>query len=161
MNVLEGQMRFRVLQVALAGLALVTGGSASAAPLVYGAYYDETNGRTCNATGSCRLDFSQSPTNKLVMFRKVNCYIFSTGPLYSGILAIATTFGGDPIQRFLPLPIPASVYAGSNYYTNFEADIHWLMGQGRFPYLQFASTSASANFNISCTIVGDLIDPIP
>ncbi|MGY8711090.1 hypothetical protein RAD16_35630 [Bradyrhizobium sp. 18BD] len=151
-------MKFRVLQVALAGLALITGGSASAAPLVYGAYYDETNGRTCSATSNCRLDFSQSPTNKLVLFRKVNCYISSTSPLYAGILGIATTFGGDPIYRFLPLPIPAPLYVGSHYYTNFEADIRWLMGQGRFPYLEFVATSAT--FNISCTIVGDLIDPV-
>lgn len=153
-------MQLRLSQIALALIGLMIGGSSSAAPLSYGAYYDETGVSNCGAS-LCRLNFSQTPTDKLVMVRKVNCAITSSSPVYQGFLFIATTNGGAAISRNLPLPIAAPIaISGGNYATNLESDIHWLIGQGRFPGLAFV-TSVTANIGVSCTITGDLIDPIP
>jgi hypothetical protein len=155
----EIDMQFRVLIFALAGFALISGGRSSAAPLVYGTYYDETVQFGCGSP-NCQLTFSQTPTDKLLMVRKINCYAYGAGAPAVAWLAIATTFGGGQIQRTLPLPI-SSVTLGGASYASVAADIHWLVGQGRFPFITFILPAvASPNSSMSCTIVGDLLDPI-
>jgi hypothetical protein len=120
---LEVQMKFRAFLFAFTGFALIPSGSSSAAPLVYGNYYDETAQVTCSSNSFCRLNFSQSPTDKLVMIRKLNCAVNSTNSLAEGYLYISTTNGGPQIQRNLPLPIPPAPLIGGTYWTNLESDI--------------------------------------
>ncbi|MBR0721182.1 hypothetical protein JQ612_18585 [Bradyrhizobium manausense] len=153
-------MQLHVLLFALAGFALVTGGNSSAAPVRYGNYYDETADVFCSTVTTCRLNFSQTPTDKLVMLRKLNCNISTTSTLFQALLHIATTNGGLGIARSLPLPVPGPIAVGTATTTNFESDIHWLIGQGRFPYVDF-DIAAQANIIVNCTMTGDLIDPIP
>lgn len=150
-------MQFRAFLVALAGVSFVTG-SSSAAPLRYGSYYDESAEVDCTSASICQLFLGQTPTDKLVMFRKVNCSITSSSPVISGHLGI-TKSNGDVIPRFIPLPVPSPV-AGTTYQTNFESDIHWLVGQGRFPFIDFFTLVAANRFYFACTITGDLVDPI-
>lgn len=151
-------MKFRALLLALAGFTVVTGGSSSAAPLTYGSYYDETMQLYCNTGTVCRINFGQTPADKLLMIRKINCQLQTSVRVTQGNLFIATTNGGQEIQRSLPLPIPSPV-AGSTYVTNFESDAHWLVGQGRFPYLYFYANGLT-DWNTWCTITGDLVTPI-
>lgn len=152
-------MKVRALLLTLAGFILITGGSSSAASLAYGNYYDETVSERCENAYLCQLNFSQTPTDRLVMIRKVNCQIHSTSPVEQGFLGIGTAYGGGGgIRRYLPLPIPSPV-AGSSYQTNFESDSHWLVGQGRFPFIQMNSVPRGT-YSILCTITGDLVAPI-
>ncbi|HEV2159480.1 hypothetical protein [Bradyrhizobium sp.] len=161
MNILEVEMQFRALSVVLAVFVGLYGCGASAAPLSYGGYYDETAGSlNCAGGNTCRVNFSQTPADKLVGIRKLNCAIGSTTPVTQGFLFAATTNGGPPLPRQLPLPIPSVASAiGGNYYVNFEADAHWLIGQGRFPFVQI-QTFGSSTVQMNCTVTGDLVDPI-
>lgn len=89
----------------------------------------------------------------------MNCSISAASPVIEAVLNIATTSGGSPIQRFLTLPFgPVQLNGSTNYY-NFESDIHWLVGQSRFPFVQLAANGALSGA-ISCTLTGDLVTPM-
>lgn len=154
-------MQFRALRIVLTAFVGLYGFGASAAPLSYGGYYDETIGNiVCSAGTICRVNFSQTPANKLVMIRKLNCAISATTPVIEGYLMVATTNGGGSIGRNVPLPIPSvTSMIGNAHFVNFEADIHWLIGQGRFPFVQI-TTYLNSDAQLKCTLTGDLVDPI-
>ncbi|MBR0686240.1 hypothetical protein JQ594_09970 [Bradyrhizobium manausense] len=154
-------MKRRALMLALAGFTLAPTVNSSAAPLSYGTYYDETVAApTCISTTFCPVYFSQTPADKLLMVRKINCIFSSPNPTQQAVLEIATQLHGSPIQRFLTLPMPQAQVSGGVYTTSVESQPDWLVGQSRFPFI-VASTIASSNYiNASCTLRGDLIDPI-
>ena len=155
-------MQFRALPVVLTVFVGLCGFGASAAPLSYGEYYDETASNLvgCSAGNPCRINFSQTPADKLVMIRKLNCAIAATAPVAQGFLNVATTNGGGSLGRNVPLPIPSVTSTiGGTYFVNFEADIHWLIGQGRFPFVQITPSSQSTA-QMNCTVTGDLVNPI-
>ncbi|MGY8708254.1 hypothetical protein RAD16_21170 [Bradyrhizobium sp. 18BD] len=151
-------MKLRVCLFALAfSLAAVC--NSSAAPLAYGNYYDESATMFCSSAATCQLVFGQTPSDKLVMIRNVNCAIRSGIPVNSGYLLISTTVGGATISRWLPLPIPSPIVAGNSYATNLESGGRLLIGPGRFPTLSFNATAAT-DISLICTISGDLIAPV-
>lgn len=154
-------MQFRALSVGLTVYVGLVGCGASAAPLSYGDYYDESaSSVNCSGNNTCRVNFSQTPADKLVMIRKLNCGIGSSTPVSQGFLLIATTNGGSFVSRNMPLPIPSVTSTiGGNYYVNFDAEIHWLIGQGRFPVVQI-QTYGPSSVQMNCTLTGDLVDPI-
>ena len=152
-------MLFRFALFASAALALVLGGNAHGAALVYGTYYDESNFATCSNTTICRANFSQTPADKLLMVTKVACQITSTAPAATGMLHISTGFGGGALSRYLPLAFQTPQLIGSLYFVSIEANAHFLVGQGRFPFVTL-TTQAPANITSFCTIVGDLVTPI-
>jgi hypothetical protein len=148
----------RLVQFAAVTLALVIGGPVHAAPLTYGTYYDETVAINCNSNG-CRLNFSQLPADKLLMVQKINCAIQSTQPVAQTIFQVSATLGGSGLSRNLPIALPASQLVGATYWTNFREDAHFLIGNGRFPYLQLFA-QAVANWTVNCTLIGELVTPI-
>ncbi len=149
----------RFTQFALVALALVFGSPAGAAPLTYGTYYDETVSTSCIAT-SCRLFFSQTPADKLLMVNKINCNIVSQLQPTDLILQISSTLGGNPLTRHLRMSFSAPQFVAGFYVVNMREDTHYLVGQGRFPSVLLGSNNTSSNFSMDCTIIGDLVTPI-
>jgi hypothetical protein len=162
--ILEAEMFARSLLAAIA-FVMAVGSHAQAAPLIYGTYYDETvSGVGCTNAGGCRLNFSQTPADKLLMVSKISCRILTSGTAQSGVtditLQISATSGGVAIQRHLPIQIPFSQTINSAFYVNVREDAHYLIGQGRFPFIFVGTGVAGSTIFMDCTIVGDLVTPI-
>ena len=68
----------RLTQCAVVAFALFIGGPAKATALVYGTYYDESLSNSCFANFDCRINFSQTPADKLLMVSMISCVIGST-----------------------------------------------------------------------------------
>jgi hypothetical protein len=150
----------RLVQFASVALALVIGSHASAAPLSYGTYYDETvYTNLCTNTQFCGVTFSQTPADKLVMVGKINCAVSSTAPPSNIILQIMPAPNSAALTRQLPISFPAPQLIGGTYFTNFETNTHFLIGQGRFPIL-VSVTQIGATSQAKCTLIGDLVTPI-
>jgi hypothetical protein len=150
----------RFTQITLVALALVTGGHARGAALVYGAYYDETIQTNCIGASGCRLEFSQTPADKLLMVRNIHCSFNGTALPYAAFLQISATAGGPQVTtRQLPIFLPTPYNVGSNYISHLAADTHWLIGQGRFPYI-IVLAGNSGTLIQTCTMTGDLVNPL-
>jgi hypothetical protein len=155
----------RLFSSAVVAIFLILGGNQANAQVVsYGTYYDETvAGVECASASAvtCRVNFSQTPTNNLVMISQISCYDSSTKQPFALILHVSTTPGGGPISRELffpfnpPLISPLSLYAGA-----IHENVHYLIGQGRYPYIEISFATSSNVATMSCTIVGDLVTPI-
>ena len=63
------------------------------------------------------------------------------------------------MSRYLPLAFQTPQLIGGLYFVSIEANAHFLVGQGRFPFVTL-TTQAPANITSFCTIVGDLVTPI-
>jgi hypothetical protein len=152
----------RLAQVTLVALGLTISNHANAAPLAYGTYYDDTFSPSCPAAPSCRVNFSQLPADKLLMVGKVNCVIGSTQPITDAFLEISATAGGSPLTtRLLPIAVPPSQLFGSQYVTTFREDTHYLIGNGRFPFVLInASATTTTGWSVTCTMIGELVTPI-
>jgi hypothetical protein len=151
----------RFVKFAVIALAFAVGSQAKATPLTYGTYYEDSEAVNCSGSTACRLNFSQFPSDNLVLINKLNCSIASTAELNQFVLEISATSGGGPVagNRILPLGLPNPAIINSSYYYNFQQDAQYLIGQGRFPYL-LASTASSTGISMVCTIVGTLVTPI-
>ena len=150
----------RLTQFAVIALVLGIAGQAKAAPLTYGTYYDESVFVSCNSAFFCRVSFSQTPANKLLMVKKISCSSSSSTQLSQGFLQIGTIFGGNPVPRYVPLALPAPAFINGAYYTNFREDTHFLIGRGRFPYVEVQNgLGTPTNYSINCTLIGDLMAP--
>ena len=152
----------RFAQSAAFAIALCAGGQANA--VTYGTYYDETTNASCftSSTNVCRLNFSQIPSDKLLMVSRINCRFQTTGALLHATLYISATLNGSALSgRFLSLNLPAGVASGSGgyYFTSSSENTHFLIGQGRFPYIETVSANVGNSFQ-SCTIIGDLVTPV-
>ncbi len=134
----------RLTQFAIVALVLVIGNHAKASPLSYGTYYDETVSANCNGA-SCRIKFSQTPPDKLLMVSKISCLIVSTAQQLDLTLQISTTLGGQALSRHLRMSLPAPQFVSSQYFTNLREDTHYLVGQGRFPFVQVDTNSSSTD----------------
>ncbi|MBR0689251.1 hypothetical protein JQ612_06305 [Bradyrhizobium manausense] len=149
------------LGIWLFALAMVLGTKANAAATIYGNYYDETTFVSCDANTGCRASFSQTPPDKLLEITNVACYGNSDKQLVQLLLQVSTTAGGFGLQRRLPLYLPLPyVYNSLNIVFSTNHPVRFLVGQGRFPFIQFA---AFDNFSVTggtCHIVGNLIAPI-
>lgn len=155
-------MKRRALLIALAGFTLVPAANSSAAPLSYGTYYDETvSAPTCVSTSVCSVYFSVTPADKLLMIKKINCTFNTPSAVQVAVLEIATTSHGSALQRVFPLPMPPAQNASGNYYTSLESQPDWLVGQSRFPFILFSTITSSNFMNGTCTLRGELVDPIP
>jgi len=154
-------MLSRLVQLALVvALALTIGNHANGAPLTYGTYYEDKGVPTqCTNSLTCRLNFSQLPSDKLLMVEKVNCYIQSVSPITFLNLSISATLGGSPLGRYLQLAVPAPQIIASSNNTTLQADIRFLVGNGRFPYL-LVQTVPAGNSYMDCTITGVLVTPL-
>jgi hypothetical protein len=158
--ILEAEMLARIVKLAIVALAMSAGDHVNAAPVTYGTYYDETVSTNCPASSSCRVNFSQLPADKLLMVNQISCQIGSNSVALAAVgLFISATSGGIPLQRNYNLSYLASSLIGGSYFTNVQQNIHYLVGQGRFPSI-FASYTAPTNTSASCTLVGDLVTPI-
>ena len=148
----------RVAQLATVAVALFCGSQANASPTIYGAYYDET-AENLSCTTTCEVHFSQLLPNKLLMVRKVMCYISSQGRPVQAAFLVGDGAGGHLSRHFI-LPLPASPTAPSDGYYRTTVDINpdWLIGQSRLPYV-FVYAPAG-QMSIDCTFRGDLVDPI-
>jgi hypothetical protein len=150
----------RFAQIAVVALALATGNQANAAPLAYGTYYDETINQNCSPSSLCRVNFSQLPADKLLMVQKINCVVVSVLPIVQAVFQISATSGGTNLQRQLPLAVPPSQLIGSIYYTSFREDTHFLVGNGRFPFIAMTASNTTTSWGVTCTLIGDLVTPI-
>jgi hypothetical protein len=150
----------RIAGLKAIALAMVIGGNAYAGPVIYGTYYDESATNSCSASFSCSLDFSQLPSDKLLMVSQVSCKITSlSAPVVIVTLNISATSGGQSLPRNYPLSFPASALSNTAYFTNVQQNIHFLLGQGRFPSI-LVEANLSTQIVVRCTIVGDLVTPI-
>jgi hypothetical protein len=150
----------RFTQFAVAALILTGGAQSHAAPLVYGTYYEEYQSIICSTFTSCTLFFSQTPSDRLLMLSKIDCHVQSSTPITSNFLRISANSGGQPLPtRFLPLPLTPPIFTNNAYFMDFYRDTHFLIGQGRFPYIVVSVVSTGSQI-LDCTIVGDLVTPI-
>jgi hypothetical protein len=147
----------RFAQLASLALTLVFGSQANAAPLTYGTYYEDTIAAlTCNS--SCRVLFSQTPADKLLMVSRITCSINSSNQPGAFQLQISTTQGGNPFSRAYDLaPTPRLLSTGV-WQTQVNEQVHFLIGQGRFPNLRIDNITNV--FTLYCILVGDLVTPI-
>lgn len=141
---------------------LIISAQATAAPVRYGTYYDELQVHAnCSANIVCQVNFSQLPSDRLLMLSKVNCSINSSQPLAMATVSASATPGGASIGRGVSFNLGPALFAANLYFYSIETDARFLMGQGRFPYIQvYTSTFVNANFQTNCGIVGDLVTPI-
>jgi hypothetical protein len=151
-------MFVRLVEIAVAVLALVLGSAAHATPLVYGSYYDENLFFVCSSN-SCRLEFAQLPSDKLLMVTKISCSAVNGGPVLQATLRVSATAGGSFLPRFLLLSLPQALLFEGKYYTNFREDTRYLIGQGRFPSVNLALGGVGSG-TVTCTLVGDLVSPL-
>ena len=156
----------RSTQSTLVATALLTATHAQASPVIFGTYYDETPPpvlTTCQSTYVCSLYFSQLPSDKLLMVTKLICGFVSQGRVLEAQLFVAQGSGASgTLPRHLVLPIPAAPVASPSngyFYTTVEMAPQWLVGQGRFPYIQLFTT-AIGSITMDCTIRGELVDPL-
>lgn len=132
-----------------------------AAPVTVGTYYDETANGSCGVGTSCNINFAQLPSNMLLKVEKVHCWVNGMpGPIVSANLLIAASQGGPPIQRLLPLPLLmlGNGAISGGYYETVDTETGWLIGQGRFPMIQFGFGSGTYIVG-ECTIIGQLMSP--
>ena len=155
-------MRFASLAKSTAIATLIIGTQANAAPVIYGSYYDDLfRGTTCGGNYFCQVAFSQLPSDRLFMLSKVNCSINSTQPLATATVSASATSGGSSIGRGVSFNLGPALFAANLYFYSFETDTRFLIGQGRFPFVQVSTSSfVNANFQMICGIVGDLVTPI-
>jgi hypothetical protein len=155
----------RLVQSTILVAALVIGTQAHAVPTSYGTYYDETATVSCGNATSCRVDFTQLPSNNLLLVNKIECVFSSQIAISTAAFYIATTAGGTSIARHLPLPfVPsqpgtAAQSDGSFRYT-VDVTTQWLVGQGRFPYVFFQPVTGTGLMSGDCTLIGTLVTPI-
>jgi hypothetical protein len=155
----------RLAQFAIAAAALVIGSQAkSATPLSYGNYYDEYAVALCGSTLSCKVSFGQTPSDKLVLVRKIHCRFNSAQPLSFITFNIGAISGNNALPRRLPLqffPVHAGAAAQSDGYFRYTVDMttQFLVGQGRFPYVESTGTAVAVTSG-ECTLIGDLVAPI-
>lgn len=141
--------------------AVFSSAQVSAAPVVYGDYYDETinQGGACGG-GFCYVKFSQTPSDKLVRITRVSCRIYSSAQPIALELGIAT--GTDPsvtkLSRFQFFGPPAPQFIGGAYVTLLNEETNFLIGQGRFPFVEIGLSSVNSN---TCTISGQIVNPLP
>jgi hypothetical protein len=158
--ILEVEMFARLAQFIFVALTIVIGCQAGATPVIYGTYYDESASIGCSNAILCRVNFSQLPADKLLMVNQISCEISSgAAPVPQVNLLIAATFGGANLQRQYPLSFPPAILSSGSNFTNVQQNIHYLIGQGRFPFV-VATASTPVNFSMTCTLVGDLVTPI-
>jgi hypothetical protein len=157
--------RFTRLFVFAATLAGGVHGAFATSPLSYGTYYDETSINFCGSSAQCNVYFSQTPSNDLVLVRKLRCMMTSSLTVGSAYLYISSSAngGGSIIARHIPLSFTPSPSGASNgLFTYFiDLDTQWLIGQGRYPFIQISSQSGSPmSGGGDCTLIGDLVTPV-
>ena len=163
-------MRFTQLtKFAFAALVMLAG-QANATQTIFGTYYDDDGQRSGDCTAgatTCTIVFSQTPSNALVLVTNVACNVISGGStVVSGIMMVQQTSTGSPLPRNLPLPLVAptiynnGVMSGVNS-TSFNSPVNFLVGQGRYPAVQFtASSTAGLVWNpVTCHLTGSLVSP--
>lgn len=152
--------RFPLLAVVAA--SLVIGSGARAVPVTYGTYFDETASPPgiCSAS-LCTVFFSQVPTNKLLLVTHVACYFITPFPVTNLILGVNTFPTSGPLQRQYPLQLPQPVLHAGTYYTQISHPVNFLVGQGRYPFVQAQTGGGGGNWGIQCTYSGTLVNPIP
>lgn len=159
---MEAKLPFaRLLQVAALAVSVAVGVQAEAAPVAYGTYYDDqsVSASGCSGVTLCRTNFSQLSSDKLFNLTKVNCQVQSNQPLIFGFVSAAATSGGGSVGRSVNFSLGAATVAASNYFYSFESDANFLIGQGRFPYIEVVPVT-TANIILNCGIRGDLVPPI-
>jgi hypothetical protein len=159
---MEAEMFDRLTMFAVVTLALAVGSQAKATPLSYGTYYDEEQVNVaCAVAVSCRVNFSQLPSNNLLLLKKINCLVTSAQPLILVMVSISQTSGGASFGRGIYVnPGAAVVTSGPTEYNySFQTDAQILIGQGRYPFIE-AQSAAGGGFNMTCGILGDLVTPI-
>ncbi|MGW1422479.1 hypothetical protein ACWAT4_20460 [Bradyrhizobium manausense] len=147
---------------AIASTLIICSQAMAADPVRYGTSYDQLQlGTTCSGNISCQVNFSQLPSDRLFMLSKVNCSVNSTQPLATALVSASTASGGWPIGRGVNFNPGPALFAANLYFYSIEADARFLIGQGRFPYIQVMTSSfVNANIQMNCGIVGDLVTPI-
>jgi hypothetical protein len=151
----------RLGQIAVVVLALAVGGQAKAAPLSYGTYYDEEFVQAdCAGKAACQSNFTQLPSDHLVLLKKVNCTIQTSQPVAVVTVSIAQTFGGTQFGRGIFINPGPGVLSNSVYYYMFQTDAQILIGQGRYPFVEVQTPTNSSLFFMNCGILGDLVTPI-
>ena len=121
-----------------------------AAPLAPSAGYMDRTRRSCSAVLDCSIAFARVPTGKVLLVTNVSCWMTSSSLDLKGIL-----FGIAP--RTIPLDL---VYQGGSVGIQSVVaaeQIHHVFAAGRAPTIT-ASTFATANITIDCTIAGELKD---
>lgn len=152
----------RIAKLAFVAGAAIAAHPINAAPTIYGTYYDETVGASCGSALYCQAGFAQLPSNKLLKVRKVNCRFLADKAVTAASLYVATDSNCTNILAHnlqLPLPIATSTSQSGQGFLTIESDTQWLIGQGRYPFIG-ANTIASGQIGLSCTLIGELIDPI-
>ncbi|HEV2156450.1 hypothetical protein [Bradyrhizobium sp.] len=149
------------LGVWLFALAMVLGTKANAAATIYGNYYDETTYVSCDNNVGCRASFSQTPPDKLIEITNVACYGNTSKQLVLVMLGVAATAGGFGMQRQVPLQLPQPyVYNSLNIVFSLNHPVRFLVGPGRFPFIQFSAFDNVSVTGGTCHIVGNIMAPV-
>ena len=109
----------------------------------------------------CRASFAQTPPDKLIEITNVACYGNTSKQLVLLSLGVAATAGGFGLQRQVPLQLPPPyVYNSLNIVFSINQPIRFLVGPGRFPFIQFSAFDIISVTSGICHIVGNVVAPI-
>ncbi|MGW1418597.1 hypothetical protein ACWAT4_00585 [Bradyrhizobium manausense] len=156
-------MSIRLASALATGAVLLSMTPGHAAATRFGTYYDDTAATaSCASVTSCRLVFSQLPSDKLLLVQKVMCSVATNQSRPTdAYFRIGTGPNGiNPLTRHLKLPLPAAPTADVDgfYHTSIDVDPNWLIGQSRWPFLDVV-TATVQSMSIDCALRGELVDP--
>lgn len=148
----------RFARYAVLALPLVLGSQAQAVQITYGTYYDETllpaDCGNPGPAGQCTAWFSRTPADKLLKVTHVSCS-YSAGAIpFDLVLSVAATVDIFDLGRQYHLDYPQASKGVSN------TQMAFLVGQGRYPFVRIY-TQAQTAIRITCTLIGELVTPIP
>jgi hypothetical protein len=149
----------RLVQFAVVALALVPGAHANAAPLTYGTYYEDFAPQASCTGTICHVNFSQTPADKLLMVNRITCSSTSDGQPGTYALQISASLNGPQLatRSYDLAATPRQPTAGGAWITQLNETVHFLVGQGRFPYVRVDVSSIKS---FTCTLIGDLVTPL-
>ncbi|MBR0689606.1 hypothetical protein JQ594_27070 [Bradyrhizobium manausense] len=156
-------MSIRLASALATGAVLLSMTPGHAAATRFGTYYDETAATaSCVGLSTCSMSFSQLPSDKLLLVRKVMCSITTnqSRPTHAYFKVATGPYNANPLTRHLMLPLPAAPTADVDgfYHASIDVDPNWLIGQARYPYLDITMAVAQST-TIDCTLRGELVDP--
>jgi hypothetical protein len=151
---------FQSIRFAVCVLIPMLGSPANAGPTIRGQYYDEVAYySSCPSTSSCRVDFSQTPPDKLIEVTNVACYANTTKRLSSLTLGVAASSGGPNIARQTPLNLPEPyAFNTVNNVMTTNQPIRFLVGTSRYPFILLGSLESFSIGAAYCHLVGNVLD---
>ena len=150
----------RLIQGALVAAMLASIGPAAAVPVRSGNYYDETASPPAICSASlCTVFFSKLPTDKLLLVTNVACNFTTPYPVTILKLGVNTSPTSGRLQREIALQLPLPVVSSGTNYMQISHPVNFLVGPGRYPFIEAQTGSGGGSWGATCSLSGTLVSP--